>query len=645
MDNRYAFQEDVITEMLESENKKIVLGAAPRAGKTKTTLRYLDLIIKKNPTHKHFIFTEGQTFLRSQWMESIKELELENKISFKYKEINSGYAGDFSEADVFVLIPHFLTAVTGELRSSRLNMMRKLDLGHGIVDEAHNWVFSQTYRDVILNLNWKKELYLTGTPFKFNNVNQETPGEYHIIYIPGMLLIDRGIYAETKFDLCPSSLTFQSSDYNTNSSGFSELSANTKINKTELDRTLDSIYAKIGKKRFDSAEKIMILASSISMANKVSQYFSERDVANLVSHSENDIESENIKRFKENGIKILVVVGRATLGFDFPRLEILIDLRGSYNPEVVLQYVARVFTKHPENKEKLFIRAVDTNRFEDDVMLMNFTLSLLHENHFRSFTGIRRDMMETDIPTGFVRDVNTLTRRRRGSGTPDLDFIDDFETVDLFEYLTNSNSRLATTNLQSIKKLLGVNNKNHLPFNAWREIVLDNKLNSRSAYRANYKEFGLSAHPERLYEEFIGWNDFNKVIPKVKKQKKTRIVSPPFAEAKKRIKDHGGIKGGPDYQANCKELGLPVNPGKVYKKEFKGMKDYLGLDKVIKGGNAHKTFVSLEEAVAIVKPLNLKGRLEYQDFVRHNKHLNLPSNPKKIYGDTFPGWTIFLSKK
>ena len=354
LSNKYKFQLDIIKKMTETNKKKVVLGAAPRAGKTRTTIKYLIEEIKRNPNKKHFIFAEGKNFLKTQWCDAL----IGSGINFAA----ANGACDFGKTEwwkgdlvkftphaytVYVVLPHMMN--NGKYIEQILN---RLDLGNLIVDEAHNWSFATTYKK-IKNLNWDKEIYLSGTPFKFNKDEKKNPGTYEMIYTPGLDLIKKNIYSDVK------------------------------ISQTDYCGDLTATLKKTVNKK---TKKTLIFATSIEEADVIGIILNGLNIKTLVSHSENDQCSENIRIFKaKKGVKVLVCVSRATLGFDMPELNTLIDFKGSLNPTVILQSLARVFTQGEQEVKKEYIRVVDATKSERDAEAFGFTLNLLRPEAFKTW--------------------------------------------------------------------------------------------------------------------------------------------------------------------------------------------------------------------------------------------------------------------
>ncbi|WP_180023281.1 VPA1269 family protein [Acinetobacter sp. YH1901134] len=86
-------------------------------------------------------------------------------------------------------------------------------------------------------------------------------------------------------------------------------------------------------------------------------------------------------------------------------------------------------------------------------------------------------------------------------------------------------------------------------------------------YKKNYKENGLPAHPERIYEEWISYKDFFDIVDFI-----------PYKELKSLVRDKN-IKTSAGYKTFISKLNdpsLPLDPQGVYKEEWENWFKFLG---------------------------------------------------------------------
>lgn len=92
-------------------------------------------------------------------------------------------------------------------------------------------------------------------------------------------------------------------------------------------------------------------------------------------------------------------------------------------------------------------------------------------------------------------------------------------------------------------------------------------------------------------------------------------------------------------KSNNKPNNIPATPDKVYNNDWISMRDWLGNDEM-SNFDKHKNFLKFEETKTYVKQLNLKSRLEWQEYVNSGiKPINIPANPESVYKNS--GWVSF----
>jgi hypothetical protein len=104
------------------------------------------------------------------------------------------------------------------------------------------------------------------------------------------------------------------------------------------------------------------------------------------------------------------------------------------------------------------------------------------------------------------------------------------------------------------------------------------------------------------------------------------------------------LKGYKEWQEYCKSGNkpgdIPCNPNTTYKKDFKGMRDFVGNETV---APQDRVFHPYKEAREFVKLLNLKTQKEWQEYCKSgNKPDDIPSAPPTTYKKDWKGWGEFL---
>ncbi|MDI6603363.1 MAG: integrase repeat-containing protein, partial [Patescibacteria group bacterium] len=166
-----------------------------------------------------------------------------------------------------------------------------------------------------------------------------------------------------------------------------------------------------------------------------------------------------------------------------------------------------------------------------------------------------------------------------------------------------------------------------LSFEEAKEVVRNLGIKSSAEYFQKYKQVkGLPSNPRRVYkDEWKNWRDF------LGKEKSLKFL--PFEEAKKIVKTLNIMSQKEYFQRYKEGKGLPSDPRRVYKDEWKNWRDFLGKEKPLE-------FLSFEEAKKIVKTLNIMSQKEY--FQRYKEGKGLPSDPRRVYKDEWKNWRDFL---
>jgi hypothetical protein len=186
---------------------------------------------------------------------------------------------------------------------------------------------------------------------------------------------------------------------------------------------------------FNSIDKTMIVCKSRVQAKQVLKYFTDKDIKSALSISGegelSDNDSSEIQRFKnEKDCKILIVVGRGILGFNFPELETVIDMTGSQNINRIFQLLCRVIRPHPENKKKLFFKIAPIHQEQYMQHIMDCTMCLCFEEYYLKYNG--KNFLDLSIPVQRVRtekkrresiDIETSDKKNKQRTFKNIDYI------------------------------------------------------------------------------------------------------------------------------------------------------------------------------------------------------------------------------
>ena len=94
------------------------------------------------------------------------------------------------------------------------------------------------------------------------------------------------------------------------------------------------------------------------------------------------------------------------------------------------------------------------------------------------------------------------------------------------------------------------------------------------------------------------------------------------------------------YKSTTRPSGIPTNPDKVYRTEWKGWGDFLGTGRI---ASQDMKFLSFDRAKEIVHSLGLKTQTEWKEYCKSAKRpKDIPSNPGGTYRTEWKGWGDWL---
>ena len=365
MTNKYAFQNDLITKVLVTLKsvQRVILAGCVAAGKTTMANKIM------GKYSKVLVLAHGQDILRSQFAESTREftdnvhiIKKANQYTNKIRNLKRG---------VIVTLPQTIK-----------NIKNLGDFDLIIVDEAHQFYLAEMCQSIFKRLPKAKQLLLSATPFTLRSLNIVE----HSFTLDRAL--DIGIMSNVTMEIMTSCYNYNLLDY-TQDATLKE-SVATKITKKETDLTMGSVLSALissVSKKPTKLDKTIIVASSIRQSDYIASFLKKVKIESLVSHSKGDISSENINLFKKSkNISVLIVVGRARLGFNMPELVNMVDMSGTLNPALLYQMLGRVTRVHPKGKKKRFIKLTPNNLHNYTYAVMCITAGLCYEDFFQSYS-------------------------------------------------------------------------------------------------------------------------------------------------------------------------------------------------------------------------------------------------------------------
>lgn len=382
------------------KNNVAILAAAPNSGKTLLSIAFIEKYLIDNPYHRVLVLTHGQSLLRNQFYKDIKEA----KTKFTFSKVSK--KEDFNtKKQVVVTLPQtIINSIDDDL--STFDLL--------VVDEAHHYytVADGMIERIIEKYNFKKQLLLTGTPAPFVALKM------NIIAVSLEELIENGYASDPIIVISKSTYKINKDDFTPND----ELKQTVKLNEKETIETLDELLKVIETKTktigwidtINEMKKSLIVAKNITQANHIKKYFNNHKIESLVSTSDNDLESENVKKFIKTDIKILIVVNRAVLGFNLPELVNVIDMKCGKNISNQFQLLNRITRLHPDNLQKYFFKVVPESHEEDYLYMLSAAISLMFKENYIKYNGTPDELVipviKTDIKKEYVGKIRNKSK-------------------------------------------------------------------------------------------------------------------------------------------------------------------------------------------------------------------------------------------
>ncbi len=368
----YNYQNDAIKFVLDNiDISDVLLAAAPNAGKTIMTAYVIQHFVQNNK--RVLCSVHGTNVLKRQFYDSICDIVGYDKVSI------------YDITDISLYNPGKLVQIM--IYQNKKQMEECVDkygiFDYLVVDEAHKFYENTDSMNIIVNnfVNGN-HLLLTGSPAIFKDKVNE--GSLAAKYISASLIesTQPGQYdKEILLDVVMNDVSLSVDDYNTIGEVCKKSEKKLINNALVLDAVLVGDFG-----------KTIIYVKRQQQANDIKTYLKSRHIKTYISHSGNDKDSSNIKRFRENytGIDnvVLIVVNRATEGFDDPNVSI-IDMTYSKNIDLLYQLYSRAIRKRTNAIHKRYIKVIPNNgnSAEVNTHIMTAVLMLLRQENYVNFNG------------------------------------------------------------------------------------------------------------------------------------------------------------------------------------------------------------------------------------------------------------------
>lgn len=365
---------------LMQETPELVLAAALGSGKTLMSIVLIDAYLEQNPGAKVLVLTHAQVLLRSQYFQECNKMNP----NFSYQELEYGidFADMYREIDVMIAIPQSLHF----LKSDKINNI-KFDLV--VVDEAHQQHLTKTAQAIMDKIKPSMKLLMTATPSPYVLRN------YKIIPF-ALFDLPEHLISQINLTVVGSKYDYDLQDFN-NDFELTDAAQKKYLTEDSTNITLNSLVDNVLK--LIGSEKSIFACRSQRQGMYVTSFFKSLGINVTISVSDTDKTSAELERFKNDpDIQVLVVVGRAILGFDYSRLVNFIDMTGTQNIDKINQMYGRVARVHPDGIVKKFIKIVPDrdNMIEWYSRIMDASMFLASGQWLLKYNG--KNFYQLDMP-------------------------------------------------------------------------------------------------------------------------------------------------------------------------------------------------------------------------------------------------------
>ena len=540
------YQKDFLTNpFYENPKKPLVLAAGTSSGKTPMAIMKLE-IFYSNPSNSNkrtLLIPASRTVLR----DNVYDALIEFNPSFTYcvatnkKELNEAIK---NKCNVIVALPQTL--------NDSVDVLPKFH--NFILDEAHQWYFKSTIQKILNRITPKYQLLLTGTPSRFIAKGDK----FLFKFVPVMELYDLKQVTNVKMEVVTSSYDFKQSDY---VSSYGNLKSTVRMSDKQSDNALMVVCKEMIKKLknpikglhnvnrlsknlfsvFGELDKTIIFCHSLKQAdafyNSLDSFKGLKGKV-LVSHSENDKDSELFEQFRnDTDIKVLVAVDRGRLGYNMPELFNVVDFTLTQSLDMLLQMYGRLLRLSKTDKQKIYYKVATKNTAPYFVDLMTAMLCLTDMEWYSKYNG--KNMGGILIPkvlNNTKRNQNSNTSKSKSkTSKPSISLADLDIPLDLNLFrqsaLHTNNDEFATiawTTLDDVRREffnIKYHNKGNIPYTKEQLInsakdskkitELGNKLNSKIGHLNKFKKLCISSGN---YYGYNGEQLFEKITKHIPKQ-------------------------------------------------------------------------------------------------------------------------------
>lgn len=357
------YQIEIINECFQKYQRgtnKLLIEMATGLGKTYTVALLIKMFLNAEFSGKRVLFLAHQVEILLQTVTAFKNVFGIGNYSF-----SACFAGAAPENTDFVF-------GSFDTLYSRLDELKSDQFDYIIVDEAHHTPAS-TYRQVVETFSPKLLIGLTATPFRSDNksVNEFFGGEEgHVGKYDLVWALANKKLAFPRYHVLLDDLDQTKIDQL--ESGLSVADLDKKLFLHKKDEEVVKIIENTVEERSLDPVKGIVFCRSISHMNHLIKFFKIGTAILIHSKQGQDLRRENLRKFREESFKYILVCDLFNEGVDIPETNLLVFLRYTGSQTIWLQQLGRGLRK---------------TKTKDHVDVLDFVGSLERLNQVTQFSN------------------------------------------------------------------------------------------------------------------------------------------------------------------------------------------------------------------------------------------------------------------
>lgn len=336
------------------KNKKTVLAATTGSGKTEIIIKF----IKEHSDKRFLILTHGQRTIKQNFASRLQLRKVKHT-----SIVSSADLPGSNKDNVVVALPQNIHKYV-----SKLNKFDYL-----VVDEAHQF-YGEEKRMYGKILEWHKgkQILITATHYNLD-------GEK--VYFSKEQALQAKMLMDTDVDLIGVKENLDDDSF----TAAGELRETEDLTEHSYKKVLSVV---------DGSVNTLVITHNTNFASKMARKLRAKGIDAEVSDCYTDVDSDELTAFKAGRRKVLVVVMRGNIGFDYPNLQHIVDVSYTKNLSRIEQLMGRLSRKSTDKtiKTKTYTKIIPDNMFPQYLIYITGVLSLGVDEIYRTWEGRQADL-------------------------------------------------------------------------------------------------------------------------------------------------------------------------------------------------------------------------------------------------------------